>query len=134
VAGERADLMRALIEAFNARDIEAFLDLVHPDAEWLPIKGKLEGTVYRGHEGVRRFLAELAEDFEDVRLESPAVSERGDMVVVCGGYRARGVASGVELAFPLTQVAQFRDGKIVRLEAYSDPSEALEAGDAQPRG
>lgn len=122
--------MRALIDAFNVRDIDAFLERVHPDAEWHPIKGKLEGTVYRGHDGVRRFLAELAEDYTEVRLESPAISERGDQVVVFGRYRARGVASGVEVDWSLSQVADFRDGKIVRLEAYSDADEALGASDS----
>lgn len=125
--GENADLMRSLIEAFNRRDIEAFINHVHPEAEWLPLRGKVDGTVYRGHEGVRRFLAELDEEFAEVRLDSPAVSERGGQVVVCGRYHARGIASGIELDFPLAQVAEFKDGKIVRLEAYADSLDALDA-------
>ena len=50
------DAQRELIErayaAFNARDIDAVLDVLHPDVEWA---NGMEGGSVHGHDGVRAY-------------------------------------------------------------------------------
>ena len=61
---ENVEIVRRVFEAFNRRDIAAFLELLDPDVEWVPILAVLEGRVYRGHEEIRRWIKDLATDWE----------------------------------------------------------------------
>jgi hypothetical protein len=47
---ENVEATERAIEAFNRRDLDAFLALAHPDAEHVA----LAGEAYRGHDGLRR--------------------------------------------------------------------------------
>ena len=51
----------------------------------------------------------------------------GDRVLAVGRVRTRGKASGVDTEAPVGYVADFRDGKFVRVRTYLAPDEALEA-------
>ena len=48
------------LEAVNQRDAEGMVACLEPDAEFVPIMAALEGRVYRGEEGVREWIAEMA--------------------------------------------------------------------------
>ena len=45
-------LLSRAYEAFNARDIEAAIALMHPDVDW---PNAMEGTRVHGHDGVRDY-------------------------------------------------------------------------------
>ena len=45
-------LLRRAYEAFNGRDIEAAIALMHPDVDW---PNAMEGTRVHGHHGVRDY-------------------------------------------------------------------------------
>jgi hypothetical protein len=49
---EREELLRGAYSAFNARDIERALLLMHPDVDW---PNGMEGGRVRGHEEVRSY-------------------------------------------------------------------------------
>ena len=122
------DLIARGVEAFNAGDIDGMLAPMHPEVEFQPLRGVLEGTVYRGHEGFRRWLEDNGEDWEEFHLDVIDVSEPGSgWVLVQGRVRARGRASGVELDATAVWLCQLRDGLIGRLRFYRDVESALEA-------
>lgn len=122
------DLIARGVEAFNAGDIEGMLAPMHPEVEFQPLRGVLEGTVYHGHEGVRRWLEEMGEDWDEYHLEMIDASEVGSgWVLVQGRVQARGRASGVELDATAAWLCQLRDGLIGRLRFYRDFEAALEA-------
>jgi ketosteroid isomerase-like protein len=121
------EVVERLIKAFEDGDIEAALAELHPEVEFLPIRAQLEGTSYRGHDGYRRVVADFEEDWEDLRLPPERIHEAGDRVVVSGRMVARGKASGVELDIPLALLYELREGKVVRIESFADPDEALRA-------
>jgi ketosteroid isomerase-like protein len=87
----------------------------------------LEGESYSGHDGLMRFVAELAEDFEDVRFEVEETRNAGEQLVGIGRFRARGRASGVDLNIPIGAVWRVRRGKMVYTRLFSEPAQALEA-------
>jgi ketosteroid isomerase-like protein len=74
-----------------------------------------------------RFVAELTEDFEEVRFEIEETRDAGEQVVGIGRFRARGRASGVDLNVPLGVFTRVRRGKIVYTRFFSEPADALEA-------
>ena len=57
------------IAAFNRGDLDGMLAPIHPEIRFEPLRAVLDGTVYEGHEGFRRWLADTAEDWEDFQLE-----------------------------------------------------------------
>jgi len=66
---ENIEIALAAVDAWNRGDREAWLALWDEEAEFYPLRAQLEGESYWGHEGVERFLAEMTEDFEEVRFE-----------------------------------------------------------------
>jgi ketosteroid isomerase-like protein len=120
---ENVEVARQVDFAFNRRDVAHLLDQLDPEVEWIPTMAVLEGRVYHGHDGVRRWIEDLGTDWELFEQYSEEVHDLGDRVLVLGGWRTRGVAGVNRPAW----LYYFRQGKIVRLETYIDRAEALEA-------
>jgi ketosteroid isomerase-like protein len=112
MARESIEIVRAAIEAWNRSDFEAWIGAWDERAEFHPFARSVEGRAYHGHDGLRRFVAEMAVDWEQVRFEVDEIRGAGEQVVALGRVRARERASGVERDVPLALVGVVRDGKI----------------------
>jgi ketosteroid isomerase-like protein len=117
------ELYRELIEAFNREGPEGVIpyldkaiELYDPD---LP-----GGGVFRGHQGVRRFYAQLLDAFEEVVARDEGMYPSGDRVVGFIHSYGRG-RDGIELEIRDAHTMTFRDGKIVYWRTYLDRNEAL---------
>src|SRR5918998_1273028 len=93
---ENVEIVRAAYEAFNARDVDWLVRLAAEDCEWQPLRAQLEGIAYRGHEGVRQFVADMDEDWETFRIDPLEFHDRQELVAVVGRVSALG-HSGVEV-------------------------------------
>ena len=124
---ETVEAVRQVIDAFNRRDVDRVVSLCDPDYVWLPFRAQLEGTSYRGHDDVRRFVADMDEDWTGFRIDPIEFHEAGDQVVVIGQVSGRGSGSGVEIAFEGGFVFGVRDGLITHVTSYSEPRAALES-------
>jgi uncharacterized protein len=125
---ENVEVVERLAPAFNRRDLSAFFELLDPDVEWVPLLAVLEGRVYRGHEEVRKWIEDLAADWEFFEVYYDELHDLGDQVLALGGWRGRGRASGVELGDrPATWLLDLQGGKVTRLQTFTDRAEALEA-------
>ena len=121
------EIALAALDAWNRGDHKAWLALWDEEAEFYPLRAQLDGQSVWGHEGLERFVAELTEDFEEVRFEIEETRDAGEQVVGIGRFRARGRASGVNLNVPLGVFTRVRRGKIVYTRFFSEPADALEA-------
>ena len=64
------ELQYRVADAFNRRDIDAFLALCDPDGEFTTRVSELEGGgPYRGHDGVRSWLEDLLGISPDFSVE-----------------------------------------------------------------
>src|SRR5215208_3086176 len=124
---ENVEINLSVVDAWNRGDREAWMALWDEEAEFYPLRAQLEGESYRGHDGMERFLGEMAEDWEEVRFEIDEARDAGEQVVGIGRFRARGRASGVDLTVPLGVLTRVRRGKIVYTRFFSGASDALEA-------
>jgi hypothetical protein len=70
---------------------------VGEDCEIRSLLGQIEGVVYRGHEGVRRWFTDVYSHWTEFCPELRAFGEAEDSLLVTGRIRARGRVSGVEL-------------------------------------
>jgi ketosteroid isomerase-like protein len=81
------DLVRALYDAFAARDVEAALPLVAPDVE-LHADGTAQAAgrsgPYRGHEGVRTYFEDVARVWDAISLHADDFRVVPGFVVVMG--------------------------------------------------
>jgi ketosteroid isomerase-like protein len=127
---ENVDAFKRGLEAGNRGDVDTLLEVLDPEVAWHSALHALlggEGTVYRGHDGVREMIGDLYEAFDDFQIEISEVRDRGDRTVAIGRARARGDASGADVEMPIAFVTEFKEGKAISVRAYLDPDEALEA-------
>jgi ketosteroid isomerase-like protein len=123
---ENVEVVRAAIEAFNRRDIEAWERLSCPDVEvdWSNSRG-LEAGVYRGREETLRFIRTF-EVFVSVVLGADQMIDAGDSVLVPNTSRFTG-REGIETVARSTIVYELHGGRIARVCLYQERAEAFEA-------
>jgi ketosteroid isomerase-like protein len=124
---ENVAITRAAFDAFTRGDRDAWVAMFADDAELYSLRSQLEGHPYRGHDGLREFLADADEQWDYVQLDVGEIRDAGEQVVVLADFRARGSTSGVELDFPVGMVVTVRAGKLTYGRFYSNPDEALAA-------
>jgi ketosteroid isomerase-like protein len=121
------EIMQAAVEAFNRRDAKEFGALLSTDAEIVPVRAALEGTVFRGPDAATHYCAAVDESWENLRWEVEEIREGGDWVLALGQIRGRGRGSGAALDVRAGWVVRVRDGLITNFHTFADRAEALEA-------
>ena len=124
---ENVDLARRGYEAFARGDLDAALELMHPEIEAHDPPEVPDAAIYRGREAVRRDWEQTSDLFEDFSIDVEEIFDRGDEVVVFLRFRGRGRGSDAELEAPVAHVWTLRDGKAIRLRQFLDRDQALEA-------
>jgi uncharacterized protein len=130
---ENPELARQAYDAWERDGIDGampFLDAqieLHNPAEGI-------GGVFHGHEGMREWIRQVYESFEEVHFVPDRIEELPDgRVLAILHARAKGRGSGVELDVPFAHVIEVRDGKATRLTQYSSVDAALQAVGAERR-
>jgi ketosteroid isomerase-like protein len=124
------ETIREGIAALNRGDVEGLAATLDPDVELIPLKAVLDGTVYRGHEGMRRWLQDMDEDWTRFEIQLQETRELGaDRVLVEATMRLRG-QSGVALDSTAAWLCDMRAGKVARLRFFTDADAALKATEA----
>ena len=67
---ENVELVREGFARWNEGDYDFFFNSTAPDVELLSRFGSLTGEPYRGHRGVREWLADIQQSFERFELGS----------------------------------------------------------------
>jgi ketosteroid isomerase-like protein len=125
---ENVELVRVAYAAFNRRDFDAIGEVLHPDLEWHPYLGAVEGSIYRGRNAVLEMWSDLDDSFGGtLRVELLEVIDCGEQVVAVIEGRGTGSGSGADVRQRWAQVATIRDGAVFRVRAYPDRASALEA-------
>jgi ketosteroid isomerase-like protein len=125
---ENVDRIRADFEAFN-RTGEIIVDHLAPDFELHQASSIVDTAgVFHGPDAFREVLSELQGAFEELSFEVEEFIEApGGDVVVFIRARGRGRGSGIEVDNRIAQVWTYRGDKAIRMVAYEDRAEALEA-------
>ena len=123
---ENVEVVRRMWDAFLAADAGTALSFCASDVEWdgtnLP-----DGQIGRGHEAILDHATRWVEAWDDWTVEVERVFEAGsDQVVLFMRERGRS-DSGLTMDERHAELYTLRDGKIVRRQGFSDPSQALEA-------
>jgi ketosteroid isomerase-like protein len=122
----KSDLARVVFDAFNRRDIDAGLAVVHEDVEFLAATAEManDGKPYVGHSGMRKYYADVASVWIELEVTPSEMREVGDAVLVLGRVYGR-AAGGYIQDSPAQWVMRFRDGRISWIRVFTNRSAAL---------
>ncbi len=125
---ENVERVAEALDAFNRRDLDAFLARVDPDTEFIPYTVVMEGS-YHGHDGIRRWWQDLFGVFPDWRVEASGVRDLGrNRTLAALQVRGHGGESGTPVGRTLWQLAEWsEDGKLKQVSNHGSEAEALEA-------
>jgi ketosteroid isomerase-like protein len=125
---ENVEHVRRAYDAFNRRDLSAYLRTQDADIEFVPYEVAVQGgEPYRGHAGIRRWWEETLEVLPDVKAEIFETRTRGDWVVVRGRLWGRGAGSGAMFDRTMWMAIEVRGGKTMWWAVFDTKAEALEA-------
>ncbi len=138
---ENVELVRSVVEPFGGIDVtaidldaaalrETFGRAYSPDFELRTLaSGTYTGIsrVFRGWDGLVRYLGEWLEPFSEYYVEPLDYIEAGDHIVVPTRQRGVGRQSGAPAELEITWVYEIRDGQIARAYQYDTLEEAREA-------
>ncbi len=120
------ELARRAYEAFNRRDLEAFLALMDEEVESVSRIVDVEG-VLSGHDGIRRWWASWLEAFPDYRIEVLELRDRDEATVAAIRALGHGGGSSLPIEDTIWHAARWRGGKCVWWRVFTVRAEALEA-------
>jgi ketosteroid isomerase-like protein len=111
-------LVREAIDAYNRRDVEALTELMAPDVDLQPPVTALRGIAYRGHPGIRDWLADVDESFARAQIEPIEFEERGGLVLAITSFAVEGGESHLEFDSELGLLCEIQGGRIVSWKGH----------------
>jgi ketosteroid isomerase-like protein len=124
---ENVDILRRVL-AYYEMTGEHLTEAYASDFVWdmSNYRGWPEQALYEGVDGMRRFLEEWSRVF-DWEYEVESLHDAGDRMVTIVSQHGRTKSAGPAVEMCNGLVWTLRDEKIVRVENYADPDEALRA-------
>ena len=111
----------------SAETIENTMALADPELELISRLASVEGTTYRGHDGLRVYREDLNDAFREWRNDLHEITEVGSNAVMTEGtFRATG-HSGVDVELLSATLWTLSGGIVVKAHSYPSRHEALEA-------
>jgi ketosteroid isomerase-like protein len=129
---ENVELHRRAVDAFNRRDLDAFLLLADDEVAINPLTLELEGGSYHGHDGIRSFWEAYLRVFPDFTAEVDELRDLGEVTVARVRLHGHGTGSDVPFEQPISQVARWRDRRCLCWRSFRSEADALDA--AAPPG
>jgi ketosteroid isomerase-like protein len=125
---ENVETLRRAVQALDRGDDDEWVAAWHPDAELYDFTELPDiPQPYRGHEGVRRWVANVRSVLGDFRMNPQAFTPIGDAVLMDVEVRGTGARSGIPVVMVVHVLAWMRGDKIARSRAFLDRAQALEA-------
>jgi ketosteroid isomerase-like protein len=131
---ERISFVRAFADAINARDVDAAIEVCHPEVEFFSLMAQLEASPYSGFAGIRRYFRDIDTTWAEWRVEIEQLLAAPDgRVVIVMSTHMRGKGSGLPYAQRVANVWEFEDERLWRATMYRDPADALRRAGVAPR-
>jgi ketosteroid isomerase-like protein len=122
------DLVRRSFEAYNSRDVDALLAVLHPEVHVRSLMTEAERADYRGHRGVREWYSAVFDVFPDWSPRLDAIREVGEAsAVVAFTAFATAAGSGVPIEQRYWQGVHLRERLIDYIGFFRSDQDALEA-------
>lgn len=120
--------VRSGYAALAARDDEGLIASLAHDVELQTLTG-----CYRGHDGIRQWLAQMDEGWDPWELTIKELKEVGDRVLIELALIARSTLNGITMSETYWVVWELQDGRPALGTHYADHEQALRAVQAPGR-
>jgi ketosteroid isomerase-like protein len=122
------DVVRQAFAAFERRDADLLASISSPDVIFEAMTARIAagGEPYRGREGMRRYLEDVASVWQELRLAPDAFREGDGGVVVATG-RVYAWGAGRVIDAPAGWLWRIEDGLITYGRVFETAAAALEA-------
>jgi ketosteroid isomerase-like protein len=125
---ENVEIVMKGFEAFARGDLGTMKNALDPEVEIVTEPDMPDQEVLRGHEGFASYLEDIAERWDDFRIDIDEIVDAGDEVVVIGSQCGVGKRSGIELdEWPFAGVYEIEGGTVTRVRLFHSRAEALDA-------
>ncbi len=126
---DNAKLVRAFCEAVNSGQFDRARNLLDPNVEWN--EPNTPGLWFRGvHRGPDAVFKEIMEPISgkvaDFRVDIEQTFNVGDHVIAIARFYGRGTTTGKQLNTQAALVSTWRNGKVIRFEAFHDEATWLQ--------
>lgn len=122
-----AEYARGFVDAWNRRDLQAYLDDIGPDFEWVPAREHPGSKSNRGPDEIVAYLSDWLATMPDLEVEAEDLVENGDRVLLVLRMSGTGAGSGAMTEVRMATITNFRDGKPLRTVEFLDREEARRA-------
>ena len=116
MAPDPETVVREVLVAFNAGDVEALVARCHPDVLIVEDPSFPDARTCRGHEGVREMSARWSEAWANVWSTIEELVVDGDTVRIITRFTGEGASTGIPVEIERFAVTyRVRDGKVAEL-------------------
>jgi ketosteroid isomerase-like protein len=115
------------VEAFNEGNIDACVDMLHPNVEWYASNRYSDAETHIGQGDVKLYLESLHDHLDEPHMEPEDGYQIGDHVMLINRLRGKGTLAGHDVVERFNWVALVDGGKFKRVITYPTPAEARRA-------
>ena len=123
------ELVKRALAALNTGRIDSLVAICDQDFELDMSDRVFNPAVYRGHDGIRKFYAEVLEVWQSYTWEPEQLLEHGDLVLVLVRTAGRGRGSGLDVDRETAMIWRVRGDKALWLRFYRDREQAVAAAE-----
>jgi ketosteroid isomerase-like protein len=128
VSKENIEIVRKAFDAFTSEGVESQLAFVAPDAGLYTAPEWIEGSEYRGHDGMRFLVSVWTDSFDDWTIESVELRDAEGSVVALIEHSGKVKGTDTSMRQRMGAVcSDIRDQRIGRIQFFESWEEALEA-------
>jgi ketosteroid isomerase-like protein len=126
MAESHETLVGRLYNAFNQRDATEIVALCSPRMEFFAVTAEEvgRGAPYVGPDGLRDYLDDVAQVWEELLVTPSRVERRDDRLLVVGRVYVRSRELGIR-DMPVAWIWRVENGLFVRGEVFADPERAV---------
>ncbi len=124
---ENLEIVRRTMDAYNARDLTAYLADVSESVRFESRFSAIDNVVYSSHADLRRYFANLDEAWSRYEMQVKRLVPAGGQVAALCHLYAVGRDSDLQLEEDSGVVFTLEGGTIVRIDSYPTHAETLAA-------
>jgi ketosteroid isomerase-like protein len=125
------ELMRGIVAAFAAGDLESVLENTDPEVEIVQPPELPDGRIYCGLDGFVECLLDWPSEWEDFRVEPTRIYALGDSAFVIEAmHRGRSLRMGLEIEVEIFWLYTLRNGRTLRWDMFMSREATLAAAES----
>ncbi|MEA2411339.1 MAG: SnoaL-like domain [Thermoleophilaceae bacterium] len=124
VTAAPSETVRAVIDAYNARDMDAMMARFSEDVVWHTTPGFLWPGPYRGRDAVRGLFTHWWQGWDTGSADPTELEADRNRVMVSADVHGRSAGDGLDVHVRLNWVFYVRDGVIELVRSFESPAEA----------